>query len=703
MKKTISIIISTLFFGAVACGVVFGIKWREANDTINTMYTQEQVEQIKEDFKNEWADQEKEYVSQIEECLTAFEQLQITVDESKNALTGLQSQYNVLLNKYNQSEGANKDLISQIEKNETDLEELNAELISITNSLTGLQSQYNVLLNKYNQSESENDNLLDEISDLESQISSLNTTISNLNTQILEYESLIEAYEKYEGIVFQVKFYSDDQIFNTEVVNNGSYLNLDSVAEPYKKGYEFQGWSETPGGSVISEDNILITSNKSYYAVFACFLTNSQLCDLALEDIDNVGFLDLTPYPITEIPEEQFKGNLNIVSVACPASLTDISSSAFENCSNLRIFDFNDIKDISNYAFRGCSSLADGELILSETVENIGMYAFEDCDLTSVAIKGSPLIVEHAFKDNTNLEKAYITKGTTFSFLNTNGIFSNCPDVTIYTDAESYQSTWQENFNNTGSGSGNVKLAPIVYNVEFSDFDNIVNFAGSYSVGLKNEYNKFVTVAFNVSNGTNGYNVTDVVLYKNTNEFRSEPVVTFNGDTFSIQIDDPTGSGMYFLTSSFEYNHEANEFELISGFMLNSSMTEGYVRNNSKFDSSQTRIGQYAFKFNFSYGSATYTENYVFNVTLSDELNDDGSVLYNFEYVSSTIFDERHLGYNPIFTYLSLVGYIDEGETVQIVIELNYENGEWVVSKSQALISGVPVPGVNMTVELQKV
>lgn len=652
MRKAIGIIVILLLFGGSICGIIFGVKYK---NSIDTMYTQDQVEQIKEDVKNEWADQEKDYVRQIEECLTAMQELQDEVDEN-------------------------------------------------VSKLTDLQNQYDILLNKYNQSESENGNLLEEISDLESQISSLNTTILNLNTQILEYESLIEAYEKYEGIVFQVKFYSDDQIFNTEVVNNGSYLNLNAVAEPYKKGYEFQGWSETPGGSIISEDNILITSNKSYYAVFACFLTNSQLCDLALEDIDNVGFLDLTPYPITEIPEEQFKGNLNIVSVACPTSLTNISSGAFENCSNLRIFDFNDIKDISNYAFRGCSSLADGELILPETVENIGMYAFENCDLTSVAIKGSPLIIEHAFKDNSNLEKAYITKETTFSCIPGNGIFSNCPDVTIYTDAESYQNTWQENFNNVGSG----ELAPIVYNVEFSDFYNIVNFAGSYSVGLKNDNNKFVTIAFNVSNGTSGYNVTDVVLYKNGNDFHSDPVVTFTGDGFSIFIDDPTGANYYYLISTFEYDYQTNQFELTSGTMINASITEGYVRNNSKLDLSETRVGKYSLKINCTipnsgFTTSTFTEDYVFNVTISDELNDDGSVLYDFEYVSSTIFDESHLGYNPLFTYLSLVGYIDEGEIFQIIVELNYENGEWVVSESQLLGDGSPLLGVNMTVELQKV
>lgn len=647
MRKAIGIIVIILLFGGSICGIIFGVKYK---NSIDTMYTQDQVEQIKEDVKNEWADQEKDYVRQIEECLTAMKELQDEVDEN-------------------------------------------------VSKLIDLQNQYDVLLGKYNQSESNNEALQDEISDLKSQISSLNATISNLNAQILEYESLLEAYEKYEGIVFQVKFYSDNQIFNTEVVNNGSYLNFNSVTEPYKKGYEFQGWAETPDGPIVYEDSVLITSNKSYYAVFACFLTNSQLCDLALEDIGDNGFLDLTPYPITSIPADKFKGNLDITSVACPNSLTDIGSGAFENCSNLRIFDFNDIQDVGNYAFRGCSSLADGELVLSESVESIGMYAFENCDLTSVAIKGSPLITEHAFKGNSNLEKAYITKETTFSCIPGNGIFSNCPDLTIYTDAENYQSTWQENFNNVGSG----KLAPIVYNVEFSDFDNIVNFAGSYSVGLKNDNNKFVTIAFNVSNGTSGYDVTDVVLYKNTNNFRSEPVVTFNGDTFSIQIDDPSGSGMYFLTSSFEYNHETNEFELNSGFMLNASITEGYVRNNSKFDSSQTRIGQYAFKFNFSYGSATYTENYVFNVTLSDELNDDGSALYNFEYVSSNIFSEGFLIYNPVFTLLSLVGYVDDAETLQVMFELNYVDNAWVVTTSQVLVNDSPVSPTGLTVELQKI
>ena len=108
-------------------------------------------------------------------------------------------------------------------------------------------------------------------------------------------------------------------------------------------------------------------------------------------------------------------------------------------------------------------------------------------------------------------------------------------------------------------------------------------------------------------------------------------------------------------------------------------------------------------KFNFSYGSATYTENYVFNVTLSDELNDDGSVLYNFEYVSSDIFSEGFLIYNPVFTNLGLAGYVDDAETIQVLFELKYVDNVWVVTTSQVLVNDSPVSPTGLTVELQKI
>ncbi len=107
-----------------------------------------------------------------------------------------------------------------------------------------------------------------------------------------------------------------------------------------------------------------------------------------------------------------------------PNSVANIESSAFHNCTNLEsiIFEENSkLKNIGEEAFSGAASLK--AITLSNSVESIGSWAFENClSLTNITIPDSVIwIDEYAFY--------------------------NCTDLTIYCEAESKPSGWDNEWN----------------------------------------------------------------------------------------------------------------------------------------------------------------------------------------------------------------------------------------------------------------
>lgn len=145
--------------------------------------------------------------------------------------------------------------------------------------------------------------------------------------------------------------------------------------------------------------------------------------------------------PVTMVAHEGF-ANKEILSVELPATLIEIGSSAFKNCTLLEhIVIQNGVTRIGGAAFQGCHSLT--SLTVPETVEEIGSYAFDECyNLSFVQL---PEHMEHisayAFAD-TALKEVTVPKG--IEFLG-NFLFFNCRNLRTI--------TLQEGLKNIGNSS----------------------------------------------------------------------------------------------------------------------------------------------------------------------------------------------------------------------------------------------------------
>jgi len=169
------------------------------------------------------------------------------------------------------------------------------------------------------------------------------------------------------------------------------------------------------------------------------------LCD----NLTDISFEDGT----TVIPTNLFLGQIattdKTISIEIPASVTNISSSAFYNQTNLVSVIFEDntqISSIGNSAFYGCTSLKYFEF--AETISSIGKQAFYGCTLLgSINDKGEEsaeiilpstltTIGGDSFYGCSSLEKIVIPKSLTTVNTSSTGPFHGCDNLTDITFEE---------------------------------------------------------------------------------------------------------------------------------------------------------------------------------------------------------------------------------------------------------------------------
>ncbi|MEI0510631.1 leucine-rich repeat domain-containing protein [Brachyspira intermedia] len=115
--------------------------------------------------------------------------------------------------------------------------------------------------------------------------------------------------------------------------------------------------------------------------------------------------VDLSRTDMTEISQNAFKANKNLIEIKLPSSLKIINSSAFESCERLKYINLvNSITDIKSLAFKDCMSL---EIInITSKITTIANNSFQNCiTLREVILpEGLTSIGDSAFNYCTSLE-----------------------------------------------------------------------------------------------------------------------------------------------------------------------------------------------------------------------------------------------------------------------------------------------------------
>lgn len=126
--------------------------------------------------------------------------------------------------------------------------------------------------------------------------------------------------------------------------------------------------------------------------------------------------------PVTSIGKDAFEKHPSIVSVVIPDSVISIDMDAFDRCPSIvRVVIGNSVTSIGLNAFDGCSALTD--VVMGYSVTSIGSSAFNNCSsLRRIVIPDS------------------VTSMGAF-------VFSGCGSLTIYCEASSKPSGWDNGWN----------------------------------------------------------------------------------------------------------------------------------------------------------------------------------------------------------------------------------------------------------------
>ena len=263
------------------------------------------------------------------------------------------------------------------------------------------------------------------------------------------------------------------------------------------------------------------------------------------------------PDSVTEIGRYAFAGCENLVTANIPAGVTELSSGVFSNCRSLTnitlpdgvrvigesAFEYcgfteinflNKVNDIGERAFAGCEKLV--TVNIPDSVTEIGRYAFAGCEnlvtanipagvtglssgvfsncrsLTDINLPdGLESIGESAFASCEYLLSLTIPKTVTFVGREA---FSDCKRITVYCEAASKPSGWDENWNCLEQVDFTV---PVVWDCVNNDADENGYFygvIGNFKYGFKDGTAKVVKY---ISNGDGGVVIPRTLTFKGEN------------------------------------------------------------------------------------------------------------------------------------------------------------------------------------------
>ena len=131
--------------------------------------------------------------------------------------------------------------------------------------------------------------------------------------------------------------------------------------------------------------------------------------------------------PVTEIGENAFVGNINLVKITVPETVTTIGNGAFAGCRKLsRINLGTSLTTLGEGVFERCKSLT--EIELPDTLKSIGKFAFESCaGLQKIDLPANVTSLgEGAFLDCSALESVMMGNSITVLADNT---FAGCASL----------------------------------------------------------------------------------------------------------------------------------------------------------------------------------------------------------------------------------------------------------------------------------
>lgn len=266
MKKFIGYLMIVLLFAGSVCGVVFGVKLLQANQQIDDLYTQEEVQE-----------QYKEYINQIREKSIIIGQLNSQIEELNLQIETLSEDKENNLSQIDELE-------SEISTLEAQVSEFESQILLLQNEITRLEG----LLESYEelaQGTYEVDFYIGETLFVTKAVKVNSALTENVippesneyrfDGWSLDKSSVIDVntYQITNDTVFyalltpkyKVEFMNDGSIYETQYVAEND--NPTSISNPTKDYYQFIGW--LLNDEIVNPIEISVTTNLTFVASYS--------------------------------------------------------------------------------------------------------------------------------------------------------------------------------------------------------------------------------------------------------------------------------------------------------------------------------------------------------------------------------------------------------------------------------------------------
>lgn len=347
MKKKVFLSIFIVIVLAII-GLLIGFNWQSIKAVFNgqVIYTQEQVDDIKEDTWEEALNQEENYLSQINSYRQLIEQNEITINDLNSqikiltkqnqeyaganetlnqSVSTLQNQVNDLQSDISDLEDevvSKQEQISNLQKQLSDLQEDNDDnlstIISLNTQIANLESDIedlnNTITNYTGTINSLNltiNNLNSQIEDLEESQQSLQSQVNSLTSQITEYQQEIENYESiietlqrenFATVIFKI----ENEVVSTQSIKKGTHPT--EIEDERLNDESFKGWVIENTIDIIDPYTYDIESNVIFVAYFektsyqVTFKVNNAIVDTQTVNVGQYA----TDYVVSETEDYVF-------------------------------------------------------------------------------------------------------------------------------------------------------------------------------------------------------------------------------------------------------------------------------------------------------------------------------------------------------------------------------------------------------------
>ncbi|MFQ9516582.1 MAG: leucine-rich repeat protein [Eubacterium sp.] len=171
--------------------------------------------------------------------------------------------------------------------------------------------------------------------------------------------------------------------------------------------------------SVMSADVTMYAAENTTNTLESNSTTKSAVSDFVIENgvltgYNGTGGNVVIPDTVTEILNDAFYGNDDIISVTIPDTVKKIERESFRFCENLESVSLPaNLQSIEIGTFEACNRLK--KINLPDTIKSIGAYAFDYCnELQNIVVpKSVTTIGEYAFSNIWNLESVVIPNTVT--------------------------------------------------------------------------------------------------------------------------------------------------------------------------------------------------------------------------------------------------------------------------------------------------